>query len=46
MDNGKIIETINIGALDSKNYKSTEKPLEIKIIKQPLVDGGKLKNRI
>ena len=45
VDNGKIIETINIGALDSKNYKSTEKPLEIKIIKQPLVDGGKTKKQ-
>lgn len=38
-DNGKLIDIINIGALDSKVYKSSEVPKEIKLIKQPLSNG-------
>lgn len=44
-EDGKVFEIINIGALDSKNYKASEKPLEITIVKQPLVDGKQTKKQ-
>ncbi|MDQ1208676.1 hypothetical protein QE380_001599 [Acinetobacter baylyi] len=44
-DNGKLIDVINIGALDSKIYKSSDIPKEIKLIKQPLSNEEETKTQ-